>query len=137
MKIPSDYFFGTFDVKPIDGKLWSLQNENQQWGFIYIGIQITPPDGMVFDFASIPRMAWRVIGPPTGYGKGANYGASACIHDYLYMSGKLTRKECDKCFLSAMKALKVSPWRRQLMFRIVRMFGKKYYNRGFNNPEIN
>lgn len=131
-------FTGEFKLIYIDGKLWKLINEEpEKFSFVYKGVAITPDDGMIFDFASIPRIAWRLIGPPTGYGKGSNYGPAACIHDYLYMIGCFDREWCDLAFLSAMECLNVDKWRRKSMYVIVRMFGKKYYGRGMNNqPDI-
>ena len=134
-------FFGYpshYDVKPPgpDGRTWVAQNPDGLFGFKLIdGRTVTPRDGFKFDFASIPRIAWRIVGPPTGHGKKANYGPAALIHDVLYvtkeMDGKpCTRKEADQTMLAAMKELKVSWWRRRLMYRVLRLFGRKHFGRG-------
>ena len=79
------------------------------------------PAGFVTDFASIPRLFWRVL-PPTG-----SYGKAAVIHDYLYRTGAFTRSICDGIFLEAMCELGVPGWKRRVMFRAVRLFGGSSY----------
>ena len=84
---------------------------------------ITAPAGFICDGASIPRWAWTTIGGPfTG-----KYREAAVIHDWLYRSGLVTRKEADKIFEEAMEILGVSLWRRKVMHRAVRIgAGKKW-----------
>ena len=86
----------------------------------YSGQEITVPVGFVTDFATIPRYAWTLIGPP-----GGKYAESAVVHDYLLqypMLGerKLTRKDCDGIFLDAMKSQHIAWWRRKVMWASVR-----------------
>jgi hypothetical protein len=59
---------------------------------------ITVPAGTRTDFASIPRLAWLLIGPPAGNGDGAEYGVAAVIHDVLCVrahSGEIERWRAD------------------------------------------
>ena len=82
------------------------------------------PAGFVTDFASVPRIFWRLIGPPTGYGRDAAYGKAAVIHDFLYFTpGTRSRQDCDDVFLEAMTDLGVSKARRTLMHLAVRVGG--------------
>ena len=121
-----------YDVKPpgMDGRRWTVQNPDGLFGFqVDNGPLITIPDGMMTDFASIPRIAWRIIGPPTGYGRKANYGPAAVVHDYCYINKPFSRKACDQVMLAAMVELGVSRWRRKLMYYVLRMFGGKHYGR--------
>jgi len=84
------------------------------------GIVITVPVGFVSDGASIPRFAWPIIGSPlTG-----KYRAAAIIHDYCYFMQMFSREISDMIFLNAMKVLKVSKWKRYIIYWAVRMFGK-------------
>jgi hypothetical protein len=107
----------------MDGKTWTVNQE-----FVYkIGgpeseFEIKVPAGFPTDFASIPRVFWRVL-PPTG-----EYGKAAVVHDYLYSTQIGTREWSDKIFLEAMEVLGVPAWKRETMFRVVRMFGWKSWN---------
>ncbi len=110
---------------------------------------IVVPAGFISDGASIPRIFWPIIGDPWG-----RYGKAAVLHDWLYQKQErykkglaygtgptdvpitltsITRKEADDIFLEAMKILGVAPWRRNLMYAGVRVFGwlawRKYTSR--------
>jgi hypothetical protein len=105
--------------------------DGREWKVVYAigykpksGRAVLVPAGTITDFASIPRLFWRVIGPPTGYGKDAAYGKAAVIHDYLYTHpGERSRKDCDDIFLEAMTDLGVSTMRRNAMYAAVRVGG--------------
>jgi len=88
---------------------------------------ITVPNGFVTDFASIPQPFWSIVSP---WGK---YAPATVLHDYLYFNGFMSREESDKIFLTVMKRLKVSRWKRNIMYTAVRVFGnivwKKYRQR--------
>lgn len=79
------------------------------------------PEGFVTDFASVPRPLWSIF-PPDG-----KYSQAAVLHDYCYCHHTYNRKKCDQVFLEAMEVLKVSWWKRRLMYRAVRMFGGLHY----------
>lgn len=78
---------------------------------------IKAPVGFTTDFASVPRVFWR-LAPPDGA-----YTKSAVIHDWMYYSQKYPRKYCDQIFLEAMGVQGVKLWKRRLMYRAVRLFG--------------
>lgn len=85
------------------------------------------PKGFLWDGASIPKFAQKIIGKPMG-----DYALAGLLHDWLYSSRILGnnergRKEADKLFLLAMKCLNISWWRRKLMYRAVRLFGFSSY----------
>ena len=80
------------------------------------------PAGVTTDFASVPRLFWRMI-PPWG-----RYSIAAVVHDYLYQTGGVSRKEADRIFLSIMKQLNVPFWKRQAMYYAVRIGGWKAWN---------
>ena len=78
---------------------------------------ITVPAGFITDFASVPRLFWRLF-PPWG-----KYGKAAVLHDYLYHKQRRSRREADAIFLEAMGVLGV-PWlSREMMYAAVRAFG--------------
>ena len=93
-------------------------------------LKVSIPIGFRTDFASVPRLFWRVI-PPIGL-----YGKAAVVHDYLcenkhawqidnqgnsacYM---VSRKEADKIFRDAMQVLGVGKIKRNIMFLGVRLY---------------
>jgi len=82
-----------------------------------VGRSITVPAGFETDFASVPRLFWRII-PPWG-----RYSAAAVVHDYLYETDAVSRLEADRIFLDLMKRLGVPFWKRHLMYRAVRIGG--------------
>ena len=91
------------------------------YDFIYIaptGLVFRVPRGFVTDGASIPRPFWTLIGHPF-----REYTFAASIHDMLYAIGDCTRKEADVVFHRAMGDEGVARWKRDLMYRAVRMGG--------------
>lgn len=101
-----------------DGVNRTLQREFRYmttWGYT-----VTVPAGFVTDYASIPRFLWRIAPPSTG-----RHVWPAVLHDFLYRCAqeRVTRKFADEVFLDAMKASRVSLWKRQAIYRAVRMFG--------------
>lgn len=87
------------------------------------GRLIVVPVGFRTDFASVPRPFWRII-PPWG-----PYSPAAVVHDYLYVSGELSRKEADQIFLELMERLGVEKWKRTAMYWAVRIGGRGPWDR--------
>ncbi len=112
-------------VSPLsDGKRWVIRKEFS----FYIGKKedndlITVPPGFITDFASIPRMFWKIL-PKWG-----KYGNAAVIHDYLYATKEKSRKKSDKIFLEGMMVLNVPAWKRYAMYYAVRLGGKLSYGK--------
>lgn len=75
--------------------------------------------GLITDGASIPRFLWSIIGCPLN----GKYVGSAIVHDALYKSHVLTRKESDKLFLEMLKDNGVGALKRNLMYLAVRVGG--------------
>lgn len=140
------YFATGLHLKYIDGASWELDADlvyvrdadaytaytikrlregGPQWPDD-LRIAIVVPKGFVFDFASVPRFFWRVL-PPVGHGKRGAYGAASCLHDWLYRSGAVSRKDADLLFRESMGVLGVSSWRKWLMWSAVRLFGWAAY----------
>lgn len=108
-------------VTPVHGSelLWRLDatlcySAGTQPGGLQL---VTVPKGFVTDFASIPRIFWRLF-LPSGLHREA-----AVVHDWLYFCGDRARAVCDAIFLEAMEALGVSRWKRNAMFFAVRIGG--------------
>ncbi len=85
------------------------------------GDVIEVPKGFPTDFASVPRGLWWLM-PPAG-----RWAKAAVIHDFLYREGRRGRTECDRIFLEGMTVLGVRPWRKNVMYAAVRMFGWMAY----------
>jgi hypothetical protein len=51
----------------------------------------------------------------------------AFLHDYLYATGTVSRKEADRMFDEAMKSCGINWFRRRVMFQVVRAFGPLHF----------
>ena len=101
-----------------DGRKWQLHEPfTYHIGSRYSSNTVRVPEGFVTDFASVPWGLWNVF--PT-WGK---YGKGAVIHDYLYQSKEVSRKQADLIFKEAMGVLGVEVWKINLMYWGVRLFG--------------
>ena len=78
--------------------------------------------GFDFDFASIPKIITNIL-PKNGQ----EYDRAACLHDALYASRWLPKKECDKLFYEAMLSDGVSKYRAWSMYQAVKWFGGSAY----------
>jgi hypothetical protein len=78
---------------------------------------INVPVGFITDFASVPRIFWNLFSP-TG-----SYMRAAVVHDFLFHSKILTRRESDLVFLEAMKAAGVGLLTRSFVYGAVRVGG--------------
>jgi hypothetical protein len=109
-------FLGSITVTKISGLEWELLKDIT---YVNDSISITAKKGFVTDFASIPRIFWSLVGSPaTG-----KYQKSSIIHDILYVTESLSRKECDNLFLEMLEAQGVSWWKRNIMYSAVRIGG--------------
>lgn len=112
-------FLTPLQLENIDGRTMMLLTPlKYQTDVRYLGVIVVPRD-FVTDFASVPRGLWNLF-PPNG-----PYTPAAVVHDYLYRWTEHDRKLCDEVFLEAMEVLKVGWWTRQLMYRAVRLFGRR------------
>lgn len=103
---------------------WKL---GQSYIYDFQGMRIEVPKGFVTDLASTPRLLWLTF-PPFG-----RYTGASVIHDYLYSVGYqlgISRKKADEIFLGIMKELGVPFWKRQAMYKAVRLFGFSHYTKG-------
>lgn len=119
-------FTGPLRLEYVDGRQWlvtetfTLHLENPAGEYVEVAA------GFVTDFASVPRVFWRLF-PPTG-----QYGKAAVIHDRLYVAPVvrtlaatrvIARTEADSIFLDAMSALGVSWATRRVLYAAVRIGG--------------
>jgi len=92
----------------------------EPFSFTIDGELLTIPKGFITDFASVPRFFWRIC-PPWG-----RSWRAATIHDFLYSIG-YPRERADLYFKDAMMLDGVPWWRREMMFRAVRVFGGDHW----------
>ncbi len=122
------FFISTLKVEETPSGLWKVVED-----FSYHNKKddiIVVPAGFLTDFASVPRIFWTLI---PRYGK---YTSASVLHDYLYSIKERSREESDRIFLDAMKVLKVSWWKRRVMWSAVRMFGGLCYDKN-DHGQIN
>jgi hypothetical protein len=81
------------------------------------------PEGATTDFASVPRGLWNLFPPDN------SYTAAAVVHDYLYVSGKVSRAVADAVFLEAMEVCGTRWLERHIIWLSVRLFGWLHYQR--------
>ncbi len=85
--------------------------------------EIVIPTGFVTDFGSVPRL-------PLAYLLSGGIADKSCtLHDYLYSEKKFSRAICDEILLNALETEKVGWFKRHAMYRAVRIFGAKRYER--------
>ena len=84
--------------------------------------QIMVKEGFDFNFASIPTIITNLL-PKNGQ----EYDRAACLHDALYASQWLQKKECDKLFYASMLADGVNKAKAWSMYQAVRIFGYLAY----------
>lgn len=96
--------------------------------------------GFSTDFASIRvlhnAVFFMLFALVAGYG---NY--SATIHDKLYTTGQVTRRQADAVLYRALRAEGVARWRAWLFWAGVRLGGASHYTKtppsaGFSSPRI-
>ena len=101
---------------------------------------IIPKHGSTSNFASVPRLLRRKF-PPTGDGAKKAYGYACIIHDEMYRTHEVVdkywkttkpieREEADLIFREIMKINGVDALTRWLLYKAVRLFGKKAWKKG-------
>lgn len=85
------------------------------------GLIVVPAD-FETDFASVPRV-------PIIFDLVGAYGhAAAVLHDWLYRSGMLARKDADEVFYNALRSSGIARWRTWIMWAGVRIGGRSSYS---------
>lgn len=103
-----------------DGRNWRIL---QPFTVFWSGGAHQVEEGEETDFASIPRLFWRVC-PPWGFSMRA-----AAAHDSIYRRPEVlvTRERADRMFLEVMIADGVPRWQARAMWAAVRVFGWAAY----------
>jgi hypothetical protein len=84
--------------------------------------EIVVPADFITDFASVPRLplAYLLVG-----GKG---NRAAVVHDWLYSTAKISRKQADEVLAEALRASGYSALTVSLMWLGVRAGGESHWN---------
>jgi hypothetical protein len=109
-------FIGKVSATKIGSDTWVLEKD---LSYDNSSFTITAKKGFTTDFASIPRIAWTIIGSPAM----GRYTSSSVIHDVLYATEALSRKECDDLFLEMLEIDGVGYFKRYMMYWAVRAGG--------------
>ena len=107
---------------PIKDRPWELAQDLRYFSKL-LNQQIRVPTGYRTDFASVPRLFWRLFPP---YGR---YARATVVHDWLCdLLGKsgVDSKLAAAIFLEAMLAAGVPGWKAAIMYRAVRHFGPRF-----------
>lgn len=111
-------FLSALVVEKLAGKFWRLRAPfHARCG----GDLVVVPDGYTTDLATVPRV------PIIFLAFGAIGEKAATLHDFLYGQGAHPRSWCDEVLRDALAAEGVSWWRRQAMYRAVRIAGRAHY----------
>lgn len=108
----------TLYVEPVSGGKW-LNKEPVK--YIYNNITYTIPKLFLFDGLSIPRFLFPLIADE------GDFIYAACIHDYLYRTGKSSRKLADEIFKEVLLERGVNKIISNILYRVVRIFGGLWY----------
>ena len=109
------------DLLQVDKNKWQLMTPFVFHVSTDMGLRVhTVPKGFVCDMASIPKPLLPLFGE-----KPQIAWESVVLHDYFYVSTKVTRKYADDVFLAVMRYHQnpKQAWRRNLMYAAVRAFG--------------
>ena len=82
------------------------------------GIRYVVPEGFMTDFSSVPRVFRWLFSP-----SGEPHQSAGLIHDVLYSSTHVTRKDADLAFRAAARMMGQSGVGSQLMYMALRVGG--------------
>ena len=128
MKKPSEQYFGKYSgsVKTEwldDGRQMKLLNN-----LVYEdpnGLKWKAPKGSIVDGASIPTIAWTLVGSPFS----GKYRDASVIHDIACINKKRTWEVVHLAFYYAMRASNVSDLKAKIMYAAVHHFGPRWSNK--------
>ena len=101
-----------------DGQAWTIEG-GLAWGIGFSNAVVFVPHGFVHDRAGVPPALWSL----------ASYTRAAIVHDWLYWAQPCSRLQADNLLMIAMKESGISWWRRQMVYRGVRMQGEAVWRR--------
>jgi hypothetical protein len=97
------------------------------------GVTIHVPRFFQYDGASIPAVAWQIIGTPFN----PRFMIASVFHDWLYHTHQVPRPAADKLHYDLLVEDGVAPWKASAMNFAVRRFGESYWaNKTADNEYI-
>ncbi len=72
----------------------------------------------------------KTVARPATCELGAYGHAAAVLHDWLYRTGTLPRRQADRVFFNALRSSGIARWRAWLMWGGVRIGGASHYGAG-------
>jgi hypothetical protein len=125
-RLPSELVTGDYKGKKINLKTFTFIDP-------FYGT-VSVPAGFIFDGASIPRVAWSILGV-TPYDP--KIFKAAIIHDWLYSNNVVSKKNADSIFSNVMVHQKlIKPLQVRLIHTAVKIFGGKAYRRVRESSEF-
>lgn len=114
-------FLDALCVTEIDDRIFQVCDHAFRYQSDIAGL-LTVPVGFKTDFASVPRIGiiYAMLGDTAH--------EPAVVHDWLYYSGLISRKESDQVLLEAMAVIGLPAWRRWPIYWGVRMGGWYAWN---------
>lgn len=120
-------FLSALRSEDVDGCRWKLTEPLRYYSAV-LGREIVLEAGFVADSYSSPRElvgSWLVRNIDR---------RPAFIHDKLYGERSCTRFEADQVLLEAMESVGIAWWRRQAIYRGVRLGGGLYWDEDTQGP---
>lgn len=121
-------FTTKLDIRFVDVNVYELINPLK---FNTDKYEIEIKSGFKFDGGSIPRL-FQAIECPMSYAM----AYASCVHDALYGSGKLSRKEADKVFYKALIACGMGTLEALAIWKAVRIGGEDHYKPSKNDNNL-
>lgn len=111
-------------VKPDKNKLEEAYEVAEDIEATYQGVSVWVPKFFQYDGASIPAIAWQLIGSPFN----PRFMVAAVFHDWLYHTHQLDRTATDNLFYDLLRFNHVGSTKATLMRDAVQNFGGWYWN---------
>ncbi len=112
---------GRVILEKINSKKYALRS---RLSFINDKYEVEVNPGLITDGASIPKILWSFVGSPFS----GKYVEAAIIHDALYDSCTVSRKEADQIFYEIMISQNVNKIKAKIMYLGVRIGGRNHFN---------
>ena len=110
-------------VQPDHNKLEQAYELAEDFNLQFNATEILIPKYFQYDGASIPAMAWQLIGTPFN----PQFMRASIVHDWLYHSHQLTQTKSDQLFYELLLASRVNKVKATLMKQAVTRFGGWYW----------
>lgn len=110
-------------IKPMMCPIWHKGHYElfDDFPFAVNGDRYVIPKFFTWNGASIPRFAWPFLQTPFN----PKIIMASLVHDWMYTTHFLSRKDADLLFIEILKQKNVPTWKRRVMYRALRVGGKR------------